>query len=242
MDRKYHLGVAALSLLMMIILTACGQSSGKTNATSSTSSGENEAKDFQDYEPVTIETKDRTIQFNEMPQRVVTFDLHPAEIMIALGLEKYIVGTVSHPNQILPEYREVYSQIPVISSDLYTSTSQEAVLEANPDFVYSGWDSTFQEDSIGTVEQLEELGIKAYAQQSTNIIGPTLEDVYEDIRNIGRIFKVEERADKLIKSLNDSIDDVKQRIESQIGEEENPFVFLCTIAEKMHHLQLRRRY
>lgn len=211
--------VAWLCFFLVMVLAGCGQSSEKTQAITPKKSVD-KSEDSQDYEPVTIQNGDRTITFNEMPQRVVTFDLHPAEIMLALGLEEYIVGTASNPDEVLPEYREVYSKIPVLSRSL--QPSRETFLAANPDFAYSGWDSTFHEDRIGTVEQLEELGIKAYAQQSSNIIGPTLEDVYEDIRNIGGIFKVEERADKLVKSLNDSINDVKQRIESQIGTEKEP--------------------
>lgn len=217
MKKTYCLAIVWLCFLMMVALTACGQSSEKEIL-----SGEqkNEAEMLKGYESVTIKTKDRTIQFNEMPKRVVTFDIHPAEIMLELGLEEYMVGTAANPDDILPKYREVYSKIPVLSRGLYPS--KEAFLAVNPDFVYSGWDSTFQEDRIGTVDQLNELGIKAYSHQSSNIVGPTLEDVYQDIRKIGHIFKVEDRSEKLIESLNNSINDVRQRIERRIGTVEDP--------------------
>lgn len=46
--------------------------------------------------------------------------------------------------------------------------------------------------------------------------------MYQDIRNIGRIFKVEDRADKLIESLKNSASDVFQTIESKVGTVEEP--------------------
>src|SRR5690606_31934170 len=132
-------------------------------------------------------------------------------VMLALGLEKYMVGTAYLDDDILPKYKDKYSKIPILSE---AYPSQETFFEVNPDFAYAGWKSAFEEDAIGTVERLEEFGIKAYLHQSSNIIGPKSEDVYEDIRNIARIFNVEERANKLIESINNEVESIQNQIGS----------------------------
>ena len=216
--KKYLL---LLSLIMaMAVLSACGQSGNKTEAITSEAEGD-ETDNGEVYEPVSIETKNGTVRYEEMPYGVVTQDLHPLEIMLSLGLEEHVAGTVgANPDHVLPEFKEAFSRIPVVSRGM--QPSKEVLLTANPDFVYAGWESIFQEDRIGSVEKLNELGIKTYTHQSSNIVGPTLEDVYQDLQNIGRIFKVEERADELIETLQNSINTVTQQIENQIGTVEKP--------------------
>ncbi|PWA12192.1 Fe3+-hydroxamate ABC transporter substrate-binding protein [Pueribacillus theae] len=219
MKRKNQLLVASLCFMFVMMLAACGQS----NEAQETSSAKqiNKTENSQKYEPVTIQNGARTIEFTEMPKRAVTLNQHATEVMLALGLEKYMVGTAYLDDDILPEYKDKYSQIPVISDEY---PSQEAFLEVNPDFAYAGWKSAFQEDAIGTFDQLEKFGIKAYLHQSSNIVGPKSEDVYEDIRNIARIFHVEERADKLIKSINNEVENIQDQIGS-IDEPLRVFVY-----------------
>ena len=199
--------LAVVLLLITMVLTACGNNEKTT--TSGNQSGDS------NYNPVTIKNGDRTIVFNEMPTRAVTLNQHTTEVMLALGLEEYMVGTAYLDDDILPEYEEQYENIPVLS-DKYPS--QEAFLQVNPDFAYAGWESAFQDDAVGTVERLEEFGIKAYLHQSSNMVAPTLEDVFQDIENIARIFHVEDRADELMDNISDEV----ERIQDQIGKVDDP--------------------
>lgn len=198
-----------LLLLAIVVLTSCSKLNEKQNDT------QVDAK--EEYEPVTIETKDRTITFTEMPERVVTLEHNATEIMLALGLEKYMVGTAFRTADILSEYKDTYDKIPVIA-DKYPS--KEAMLEVNPDFAFAGI-NIFQEDHVGSVEELASLGINTYYLQSTNLVDATIDDVFEDIRNIGKIFKVEDRAEKLINSLEQEIENTSDKIESY-QDENNP--------------------
>ncbi|EGQ25218.1 heme ABC superfamily ATP binding cassette transporter, binding protein [Sporosarcina newyorkensis 2681] len=217
MCKKYML---LFVIMVMAILTACGESDSTKGVSASKADGD-KSKNEGIYEPVSVETKDGSIQYEEMPRRVVTQDLHTLELMLTLGLEEHIAGTVgANPNHVLPEFKEAFSRIPVVSRGM--QPSKEVLLEVDPDFVYAGWDTLFQEERLGSVKKLNELGIKTYTHESSNIIGPTLDDVYQDIRNIGLIFKVEDRADELIESLQHSIRDVGKQIDEQIGTVEEP--------------------
>ncbi|WP_035179419.1 ABC transporter substrate-binding protein [Alkalihalobacterium bogoriense] len=190
-----------LSLLIWIT-AGCGQET--------TGEGNQEKQEVNEsYGVVEIENNGRTLQFVEIPKRAVTLNQHVTEIMLALGLEDHMVGTAYIDDEILDEYKAAYESIPVIA-DQYPS--QEVFLEQEPDFAYAGWASAFREDNIGTVEQLEEFGIHAYLHESSTIIGPTVEDIYTDIRNIGKIFKVEDRAEALIEEMKARIEKKKEEI------------------------------
>ncbi|MBY0221426.1 ABC transporter substrate-binding protein [Sporosarcina aquimarina] len=217
MSKKYML---LFLIMVMAILTACGESDSTMETSASKADGD-KSKNEGVYEPVSVKTKNGPIQYEEMPRRVVTQDLHTLELMLTLGLEEHIAGTVgANPDHVLPEFEEAFSRIPVVSRGM--QPSKEVLLEVDPDFVYAGWDTLFQEERLGSVKKLNELGIKTYTHESSNIIGPTLDDVYQDIRNIGLIFKVEDRADELIESLQHSIRDVGKQIDEQIGTVEEP--------------------
>lgn len=206
--RQNPISTAWLCFLLVLVLAACGQSSGKTVAITPVKL-ENKSENSRDYDPVTIQNGDRQIEITEKPMRAVTLNQHTTEVMLALGLEQYMAGTAYLDDDILPEYKDQYTKIPVLS-DKYPS--QEAFLNVNPDFAYAGWQSAFQEDAVGTVERLEELGITAYLHESSNMVGPTKEDIYQDIRNIARIFDVEERAEKLIESINNEVEKIREQI------------------------------
>ena len=205
---KHNFLLLTFLTFLLVMLTSCGQSN-----TSMKTSAEGEV-----YERVDIETKDRTITFEEMPERVVTLEQSATEMMLALGLEEYMVGTAFQTSEVLPGYEEAFEAIPIVA-DKYPS--KEAFLGVNPDFAFAGI-NIFQENRIGTPASLEELGIKSYSLQSTNLMDATLEDVYDDVLNIGRIFKVEDRAEELIQSLQDSIKSPNEKIAPYLQETDDP--------------------
>ncbi|MGO4886973.1 ABC transporter substrate-binding protein [Anaerobacillus sp. MEB173] len=196
------------AFLFLLIVTACNQTSSTTEepVESDDQAIETEA---QEYTEVTIENADRTVTFTEQPQRAVTLNQHTTEVMLALGLEEFMVGTAFLDDEILPEFQEAYQQIPVLS-DQYPS--QEVFLAEEPDFAYAGWSSAFHEDHIGSIEQLEQYGVKSYLHNSSTIIGPTIEDVYDDILLIGKIFNVEQRAVELIKTMKNQMENIQSTI------------------------------
>ncbi|GGK23385.1 lipoprotein [Caldalkalibacillus thermarum] len=220
---KCHLLLIVI-MIVVFVLTACSseQASSSPAENGTVAEGEASGEETQTdpagasgYQPVTIENNGRTLSFDKPPQRAVTLNQHVTEVMLALGLEEVMVGTAYLDDEILPQFQEAYEQIPVLA-DRYPS--QEVFLSVEPDFAYAGWQSAFSENGVGSVEELEAFGVTAYLHHSSTIVGPTIEDVYQDIRNIGRIFGVEERAEELIAQMETDI----ALLQEQIGKVDEP--------------------
>lgn len=194
---------------LFLLVSACGTPSPAGNDAAKQGAAKQTESEAQKDQPVTIRNGDREVTFPEVPKRVVTLNQHVTEVMLALGLADKMVGTAYLDDQILPEYKEAYDKIPVLSKQY---PSKEVLMAAQPDFVYAGWKSAFGDKGVGTVEELETAGIKAYLQQSSNMPGPTPEDVFTDIRNIGKIFRVEDRATALIDQMKQQMDQITGKL------------------------------
>lgn len=167
-----------------------------------------------DYSSVTIQNFNRTLTFTEKPKRVVSMNVHTTEILFTLGLEDYIVGTAYNNAEILPEFKEKFDKIPILA-DRYPSL--EVLLDSEPDFVY-GRDSAFGENGPADVKDLAEFGIKSYAVKGTLVNGATMDDVYEDFLNLGRIFEVEEKSIEIVNTMQDEM----QAIQDKLGDIDKP--------------------
>ena len=209
--------ITSILILFLCTMAACNQSAGSVEQNTET----NVDTSTDTTDSVKIENMERTITFEEAPKRAVTLNQHTTEIMLALGLEDSMIGTAYLDDEILPEYKEAYEKVPVLS-DQYPS--QEIFLGAEPDFAYAGWKSAFSEKALGTVEQLEEFGIKSYLQQSSNMNGPTMDDVFTDILNIVRIFRVEDRANELVQSMKEDMNAIHEKVKD-VQDPINVFVY-----------------
>ncbi|MFC0558906.1 ABC transporter substrate-binding protein [Halalkalibacter alkalisediminis] len=221
MIKKFQLGL--IFCLILVLLSACGSTkeTNLNNQQEEKNTVEKGEKEQEAYGLVEIENNDNVLVFTDIPQRAVTLNQHVTEVMLALGLEEYMVGTAYLDDEILPEFKEAYEQILVLSDQ---SPSQEVFLEEEPDFAYAGWSSAFREDNIGTVEQLQQFGINAYLHESSTVIGPTINHIYQDIRNIAKIFNVVERGEKLINKMETEIENIQTTIPEGI-EPVRVFVF-----------------
>ncbi|MEK8127977.1 ABC transporter substrate-binding protein [Paenibacillus filicis] len=214
MKRFSTLMISVLMSTLLVVLTACGQTPSKSPAAGGDSPQKASSEQAAAYTPVTIQNMDRTLTFKEAPKRAVSLNQHTTEIMLALGLEKSMVGTAYMDDEILPELKEKYAAIPVLAAKY---PSLEVLLGADPDFVY-GRKSAFAEKGVGTVEALKEKGITAYVAQGTYVPFGSLDDVYADISNIGTIFNVKAKSDAMIDSMKAKV----KEIQAKIGQPEKP--------------------
>lgn len=164
--------------------------------------------------PVTIENMGRTIVYEKAPERVYLFSYSMAEFFAALGLEDTVVAFVPGMytiDDVLPEYREVIEKMPLVTEALVygSPNSIETVLDAEPDFVF-GDSYNFMAKNAGTVEDYEKLGINTYATQGTYVANASLNDTYEDILNLGKIFRVEERAEALVAEMRTEEQEIRE--------------------------------
>ncbi|MDP4097087.1 ABC transporter substrate-binding protein [Paenibacillus sp. P96] len=195
------LGIVGAALIFL--MSACAGNPGETAAISPSS------QESTGEEQVIIENMGEKLMFTEPPKRAVTLNQHATEVMLALGLEQYMVGTAYLDDQILPEYKKQYDSIPVLSEEY---PSQEVFYSANPDFAYAGWTSAFTEKTLGSRAELAEQGVYTYVQESSNKPSPSLENVYQDILNIGRIFRVEERSQALVDEMQREVEQIQDSI------------------------------
>ncbi len=159
-----------------------------------------------DFAPVTIENCGLTITYDQPPQRAVAMAQHATEVMLTLGLQDHMVGTAYLEDPILPRLADAYAQIPVLS-DLYPS--REVFLGAEPDFLYAGWVSAFRDDVAGPREALLELNINSYLAHANCLESKaTIEDVFTDFLNIGKIFGVSERAEAYVAGIRERLAEV----------------------------------
>ncbi|MER2120236.1 MAG: ABC transporter substrate-binding protein [Solibacillus sp.] len=158
---------------------------------------------------ITIENDGVSITYDEAPKKAISINQHVTEVMLALGLEDSMVGTAYLDDQIYAPLQEAYDQVPVLAVQY---PSKEQVISTEADFIYGGWASAFNEKNLMTREELEQLGIGSYLQSSSVKVAPELEDIYTDIRNIAKIFRVEERGETLIEEMNADIEKIKEKV------------------------------
>ena len=155
-------------------------------------------------EPVIIENMGRTTTYEEAPETAVALSYSIAEIMVALGLEDKIVAIAPSMyilDQVSEEYRDTVGSFPVLEGS-YGVPTLETVLDTGAEFVF-GDAYSFYASGVGTAEDFEAAGVNIYATEGTYVEDATFENIYNDIINIGKIFRVEERAEELVAQLRE---------------------------------------
>jgi iron complex transport system substrate-binding protein len=118
------------------------------------------------------------------------------------------VGVAALYGEVDPAVAAEFKKIPVISPKY---ASKELVVGASPDLVMGRADLFADADwGAGTVSGLNELGIKTFLQ-STSVKGATLDSLYKDIDQLGRIFNVQNKAAEYIAELKKRADTLKTK-------------------------------
>lgn len=158
-------------------------------------------------EKMTFNNYGRTVEITEVPSKVLTLGPNCSELFCALGLEEYIIGNTldNHSRGPLDEYKEAYAKIPELN---YSSATREAVMTSGADFIY-GIDWEFGEEAL-SLDELEQFGINVYMNSAS-----TLEEIYQEIRDIGKIFNIEDRAEAFIQQQKQRIQKVQDVVSKQ---------------------------
>ncbi|OLT45928.1 ABC transporter substrate-binding protein [Saccharomonospora sp. CUA-673] len=164
------------------------------------------------------------VAVDEPPERIYAA-YHPAiELAHALGVSDRLVGTAFLDAKVLPEYAEQQAEVEYVPS----LPSREALLQTDPDFVLSGFNGFFAHESpdssVGTRASLRELGVQSWilspvcpsedglTDQSIDPATVTVESIYEDVRDLGTLFGVEERAEEVVDDLRTRIAAVEEAV------------------------------
>ena len=105
-------------------------------------------------------------------------------------------------DEVKDEYRAEVSAIKMFPAEAMKNgvPGLESVLAEEPDLVV-GTAYAFNSNNVGDIQDFIGNGINIYASEGTYVEKPTLENVYNDIENLGKIFGVSDRAETLISSL-----------------------------------------
>ncbi|GAA4614481.1 ABC transporter substrate-binding protein [Saccharopolyspora hordei] len=171
-----------------------------------------------DAAPVVVENCGERISY-PLPQRAVAYDMSSTEKMFALGLADRMRGIVmpstADPAVQRSPYLDDYRSVETLSTDVL---SREVVVAAKADWVLAGWNSGFSEARGITPQLLADVGIRSYQHTescftygSHPVKVPPLDALYTDLRQIGAIFHVPERAEALVSDLQRRAEALRQQ-------------------------------
>ena len=168
--------------------------------------------------PVTVKSCNREVTFDAAPTRAIANDVNLVEMMLALGLQDRMVGYtgVSGWKTLDEELRKGVAELPELSAQYPT---REVLLGAEADFFFAGWNYGMKVGGEVTPETLEPLGIKTYElTESCIFVGPkakaSMQDMYDDLLNLGTIFGVGERATTLVEGYKARLAEITASVDS----------------------------
>ncbi|WP_129664484.1 ABC transporter substrate-binding protein [Phytoactinopolyspora endophytica] len=208
--------LAAVGVLGVLSLVACGTDDGTTTSTGDTpSDADQEASDSAgspggdgtdgadgtDW-PVTVDNCGVEITVDEPPQRAVSLNKPVTEILLALGLRDRIAGVAGEPDEtVAAEVADDFAAVDVLVDKDYPSF--EALIDTLPDFIYASYPSAYRDDGVGSRDTLADFGIPTYLSSGRCEDRPedepiTIEDVWSEIEEIGHIFGASDAAESLV--------------------------------------------
>ncbi|UVM28069.1 ABC transporter substrate-binding protein [Pseudomonas sp. B21-021] len=180
--------------------------------------------------PLTIQSCNREVTFKEAPKHAVSHDINMTQMMLALGLKSKMAGYsgVSGWKSVTPEMQNLLDGLPELAAKY---PSVETLLNANVDFFFAGWDYGMRVGGDLTPQTLQPLGINVYElTESCAFVmkrpAATLDDTYNDLRNLGKIFDVQDRANALIADMQSQVAEIRKDLPA-----EKPRVFLYDSGE-----------
>lgn len=152
--------------------------------------------------PVTVQSCDREVTFDAAPEAAISNDVNLTEMMLVLGLRDRMVGYtgISGWKTLDEKMREGVEELPELAAKYPT---REVLVGAGADFFFAGWNYGMKVGGEVTPESLDPFGIQVYelTESCAHIMDKpkaSLDDMYNDIANLGTIFGVEDRAGDLI--------------------------------------------
>ena len=154
------------------------------------------------FSSTTVQSCNRTVSFDKPPSKAISNDVNLTEMMLVLGLSDRMVGYtgISGWKTLDEEIRQGIGRLPELSQKY---PSKEVLIGADADFFFAGWNYGMKVGGEVTPETLEPFGVKVYelTESCIHIMQKdkaSIEDLYTDLINLGRIFDVEKRAKNIV--------------------------------------------
>lgn len=217
---KFKIPLLGMLLGTMVFCTACS-SVVKFNNTSLDRMKEQKVEYNKQNYPLKIENLNSKQElefstYNKPPQRAVCVWQNSIETLIALGVGDRIVAAQGLPRAqyLRPEYREQFEKIPMRTME---NLAVETTLMLEPDLIV-GWQSTFGPKNLRSTDFWHGRGVNTYIAPSSSYgkgRKQNLQNEFNDILNLGKIFDKRERAQQLVDEMKQEIDFVVKRTEGK---------------------------
>ena len=148
----------------------------------------------------------RQVVISKKPQKVLTLGPNCTELFVALGLGDLVIGRslVNHSRGPLEEYA---AGVEAIAQLNYGSATREAILSSGADFIYAlDWEIG---DAGCNIEEAAQYGMDVYVNAAV-----TMEDIYKEILDLGRIFEIEQTAEAFVEDQKSRIGAIQERVQT----------------------------
>ena len=159
-----------------------------------------------------IDMKGKTIVLDKLPDRIVSLSPSNTEIVFALGAGDKLVGITS-----FCDYPDETSDIEKIGD--FDGPNIELIKKSQADVIFAG---VYLQDDL--IMALENLNIPIITTEASNFEG-----IYDSISIIGKLLGKEDKAEKIIYEMEESIDEIKLKTDDL----EKPDIFYLAWIESL---------
>ncbi len=178
--------------------------------------------------PLTIKSCGHDITFKQAPARTVSVGQSTTEVLYLLGVADRVVGTALWIGPVLKGYEDANARVERLADN---DPSFEAVVGKKPDLVTTQFQWQIgPEGVVATPAQFAELGIPVYTSPA-DCMGKdnsgggdgvrnsvfTMDLIYQEIRELAKIFNVQDRGEDVVADLKKREDAARARIASANG-------------------------
>lgn len=203
--RARVLTVSAVALTASIALSGC--SGASTRSSGGTSDGST------DGDPVTVSSCGHDVTVDRAPTRVVVGNENTLQTLDALGVGDAVHGYVLGPDDGGTAPADIPKGLVQVSST--TIPAREPVIAAKPDLFLSFNEAQLTTQGSLSYEDLQGIGANAYvlgAYCGQSPADGSIDTVYTDIDNLGKIFDVTSAADRLNQELRGRVATAKESL------------------------------
>ncbi|MGD6794765.1 ABC transporter substrate-binding protein [Metabacillus indicus] len=192
----YFTQISLILMLLAGILTGCAQEEQTQPASTKTEQAEKSDASF----PVTVtDDAGNEITLEEKPEKIVSLLPSTTEILFALGLGDEIVGVSDYDN-----YPEAAAQKEKVGAQ---DMNAEKIIALQPDIAFL---QDYHSKNHGEIiKQYESAGIKVFIVGSQT----SFDQVYTAIRTIGKATDTLDKADRIIKDMEEKVAAIKEKAE-----------------------------
>lgn len=178
--------------------------------------------------PLTINSCGQEITFKQAPARTVSVGQSTTEVLYLLGVADRVVGTALWIGPVLKGYEEANAKVERLADN---DPSFETVVGKRPELITTQFQWQIgPEGVVGTPAQFAELGIPVYTSPADCVgkdnsgggdgvrnTGFTMELIYQEIRDLAKIFNVQGRGEEVVADLKKREEAARAKIASANG-------------------------